>query len=99
MAASDLAVAAIFFRMFQATNPKPDPIARNGSIGSPGKTERTSSTPLERNSGWGLPKICFWTSVPKRSSVLARVTIIPPEMDIMRAGITVTRPSPMVRVV
>jgi len=27
---------------------------------------------------------------------LARVTIKPPEMEIIRAGITVTRPSPMV---
>ena len=57
--ASDLAVAACFLRMFQAIAPKPHPITRNGTMGSPGKTESTTSTPLERNSGWGLPNNCF----------------------------------------
>ena len=35
------------------------------------------------------------TSVPKSSSVLARVTMMPVEMERSRAGICETRPSPM----
>ena len=38
-------------------------------------------------------------SAPSRASELARVTIRPPEIEIISAGITVTRPSPMVRTV
>jgi hypothetical protein len=73
-------------------------MTRNGMVGRPGNNPRTR-TPLARNRGCGLPKSCLEKSVPRRSSELARVTIRPPEMEIIRAGMTVTRPSPMVRTV
>jgi hypothetical protein len=49
--------------------------------------------------GCELPKICLWNSAPRRASLKARVTIRAPEMEIISAGITVTRPSPMVSTV
>jgi len=56
-------------------------------------------TPDASMSGCGLLKICFWKSTPNLVSELARVMIKPPEMEIIKAGITVTRPSPMVSTV
>ena len=85
--------------MRQAAAPSPRPISRNGIVGSPGKAASTTSTPLASNSGCGLPKSCLLKSAPRRSSELARVTIRPPEMEIISAGMTVTRPSPMVSTV
>jgi hypothetical protein len=49
-------------------------------------------TPAARNKGWGFPNTRFWISNPKLASELARVTINPPEMEIIKAGITVTDP-------
>ena len=72
---------------------------RNGSVGSPGNAAIATSTPPDSIKGCGLLKICFVTSEPSLLSELARVTIRPPETETISAGITVTRPSPMVRTV
>ena len=79
--------------------PSPPPRARNGMVGKPGNSESATSTPLASRSGSDLPNTCFWNCAPSLESELARVTIKPPEIEIMSAGITVTRPSPMVRTV
>ncbi len=57
------------------------------------------NTPEASNSGCELLNTCRWKSSPNLVSELARVTIKPPEMEIIRAGITVTSPSPMVSTV
>ena len=88
---------AFFIR--QPTVPRPAPSSRNGIFGSPGNSASATSTPLASSSGCDAPKICFWNSTPRRFSELARVTIMPPEMEIISAGITVTRPSPIVSTV
>jgi len=68
-------------------------------LGRPGKAARASRRPEASSRGCGEPKTCFWKSEPISRSELARVTMRAPEMEIMRAGMTVTRPSPMVRTV
>ena len=65
----------------------------------PGSAASATSTPPASMSGCELPRICLWNSAPRRASLLARVTIRAPEMEIISAGITVTRPSPMVSTV
>ena len=57
------------------------------------------STPPASINGCGLLNTCFFISDPSLLSELARVTIRPPETEIISAGITVTRPSPIVRIV
>ena len=68
-------------------------------MGNPGNSASATSTPLASSSGSDLPKTCFWNSAPSFASELARVTIKPPEIEIISAGITVTSPSPMVSTV
>ncbi len=68
-------------------------------MGMPGSSASAIRTPAASSSGCELPKICRWNSAPRRASELARVTIRPPDIEIISAGITVTRPSPMVRTV
>jgi hypothetical protein len=46
-----------------------------------------------------LPKTCRRNSAPRRDVRAGPVTISPPEIEIISAGITVTSPSPMVSTV
>ena len=68
-------------------------------MGRPGNSASATSTPLARPSGSALPNSCLLNSSPSRFSEPARVTIRPPETEIISAGMTVTRPSPIVRTV
>jgi len=65
----------------------------------PGTHASTTNTPLAKSSGCGLPKICLRKSAPSRASEPDRVMTKAPETEIIRAGTTVTRPSPMVSTV
>ena len=90
---------AVFCRMRHAIAPTPPPNTRKGIFGSPGKAAIAISTPEASSRGCALLNTCFWKSTPSLVSELVRVMIKPPEMEIISAGITVTRPSPMVRMV
>ena len=94
-----LTAASFFRRMRQPMAPSPPPKARKGMVGKPGNNESATSTPLASSSGSDLPNTWVWNCAPSLESELARVTIKPPEIEIISAGITVTRPSPMVSTV
>ena len=85
--------------MRHAMAPTLAPRTRNGILGSPGNAAIAIRTPAASSSGCELLNTCFWKSSPNLVSELARVTIKPPEMEIISAGITVTKPSPMVSIV
>ena len=76
------------------------PAARNGTRGQVRESgQRDQNAARQQQRLRGLLKTCFWNSAPRLSSEPVRVTIKPPETEIISAGITVTRPSPMVRTV
>lgn len=97
--AGDEAAARSRRLILQAHVPAPPPNKRNGSLGMESSADRATSTPAASNTGSALPKIWRRNCAPSRASELARVAIMPPEMDIIRAGITVTSPSPIVSTV
>ena len=75
---------------------KPVPTSSRGRVGVPGnRASRIRMTPVDRMArGWALN----WpmTSLFRLPSDTDRVTIIPVAVEIIRAGIWDTRPSPMV---
>jgi len=86
-------------RRRQPPAPNPTPSSRNGMPGMPGRHASTIKTPLASSNGCGLPKICLRKSALNRASEPERVMMRPPETEIISAGTTVTRPSPMVSTV
>ena len=91
--------AAAFWRKRQPIQPTPPPMNRNGSLGIPGIMASATRIPEASSSGCESPRICLRNVSDSRDSELDRVTIRPPDTEITSAGITVTRPSPMVRAV
>ena len=68
-------------------------------VGGAGMSAIAKRTPPARKSGCGFRNSCFRKSLVNVASELARVTIRPPDTEIINAGMTVTRPSPIVRTV
>ena len=91
--------ATSFLRIFQPAAQAPQPKQQERQFRHAGKRRQRHSTPPASMIGCELPRICLWNSAPSRASLLARVTISAPEMEIISAGMTVTRPSPMVSTV
>ena len=71
----------------------------NENFGSPGISDSPTSTPAATASGRERASSCSATSSPRFDSDAARVVIRPPDIDTSSAGIAVTSPSPIVRMV
>ena len=72
---------------------------KNGICGRPGTILRETRTPDTVYSALGFISICSESSFPISLSLPALLTIIPAAVEIRIAGICVTRPSPIVRMV
>ena len=74
------------------------PMAMKGSLGSPGTSDISSSSPPTMPSTRGLPNNWLVTSMPRLRSVsdAARVTIMPVAVEMSSAGIWEVKPSPTV---
>ncbi len=79
-----------------ATTIRPAPTSTNGSFGMPGSRASASAPQPAMSSAVRDWDSCLDAAVPMSPSAVARVTTMPVDTDSSRAGIWVTRPSPMV---
>jgi hypothetical protein len=86
----------------QAIAPSTSPSPRNGTVGNPGTIAKSPSSPAAIAIAFGWAMIWSPMSRPRwapSSSEATRVTMIPADVEMTRAGICATSPSPMVSTV
>jgi hypothetical protein len=73
--------------------------SRKGKEGSPGTIAKPTSTTVAIPIARGCAVSSRPRSTPRLLSEVVRVIMMPAAMEVMRAGIWETRPSPIVRIV